>query len=120
MKKVLSKENLEQVLKISLCVLCCVAIVQAVRSICPTLIACDDLFDVGLGIISDAQQKLVEICIAICPLALIFVIVCVLLTHNEKKMAWYMQLGIIILVATALVLIINSGVVIETLKAWFS
>lgn len=134
MSKVLEKENLAQVLKLIMCVLCCLAIIQSCMVTIPTPIYCNrsvasntntgnntggDLFDTGMNIISNAQEKLVEICLALCPLALIFVIVCVLVTHNEKKMAWYMQLGVIILVATAAVLIINSGVVIDTLQAWF-
>lgn len=119
MKKIFTKENLAQVLKLTLCVVCCLAFMQMFISVMPTTIFCGDLFDKGQEIIGQGQQTLVSLAMALCPLALILICVLSMVTHNEKKLAWLMNLGKVVLVASILILIINSGAVVTTLKSWF-
>jgi len=120
MKKKLAKEIVTQTLKLTLCVLCCFALTQMLTSVIPTFVLCDDLFGKGEEIINSGREKLVKLSMALCPLALILVCVLSMTTHNERKLAWLMNLGKIVLVATALILIIDSDIVIETLQAWLS
>lgn len=119
MKKIFSKENLAQVLKKCVCVMCCATFMQMVWTLIPSIAYCNDLFAEGEALISDAQQTLVNFAMALCPLSLIVIAILSMTTHNEKKLAGLMSFAKIVLVATILILVINSGVVVDTIKAWF-
>lgn len=119
MKKIFTKENLAQVLKLTLCVMCCLAFMQMITSVMPTTVFCDDLFEKGTDIVKSGQSTLVSFAMALAPLALILICVLSMVTHNEKKLAWLMNLGKVVLIASILILVINSGIVIDTIKAWF-
>lgn len=115
----LKKENIMNILKNSLCVTCIFAFVQSIMSIVPIHVLCDDLFDVAGSTISNAQKELVDICLAACPLSIIVILLSLIFVRDERKMAWLIKLAGTVVVATALVLVVNSDVLVSTLKTWF-
>lgn len=84
-----------------------------------TTTAGDDLFGSLKNVAKDAQAELVDFCLAICPLALIVTCLLAYFTHEDKRFAALIKIGTTIVVVTALVLIINSGTVVELIKTWF-
>lgn len=84
-----------------------------------TTTADDDLFGTLKTVAGKAQDKLVDFCLAICPLALIVTCFLAYFTHEDRRFAALIKIGTTVVVVTALVLIINSGTVVELIKSWF-
>lgn len=100
------------------------SVVAPVQTYCDTVgagttTANDDLFGTLETVAKDAQDKLVDFCLAICPLALIVTCLLAYFTHEDRRFAALIKIGTTIVVVTALVLIINSGTVVELIKTWF-
>ena len=100
------------------------SVVAPVQTYCDTngegtTTANDDLFGTLKNVASDAQKKLVDFCLAICPLALIVTCFLAYFTHEDRRFAALIKIGITIVVVTALVLIINSGTVVKLITSWF-
>lgn len=81
--------------------------------------ASDDLFGTLEKAAGKAQDRIVQFCMAICPLALIVTCLLAYFTHEDRRFAALIKIGTTIVVVTALVLIINNGVVVDLLKEWF-
>ena len=117
MKKLFCKENLIELAKISMFTIIGLCIYQSLLQLIPTDSFCDNgLYEQTENAISTAREKLVKLATALCPLALIVIGVLALITHDERKMAVYQKLAITIIVVFALILLVNSGVVIDAVK----
>ena len=99
------------------------SVVAPVQTYCDTgegtTTANDDLFGTLKTVASDAQEKLVDFCLAICPLALIVTCFLAYFTHEDRRFAALIKIGTTVVVVTALVLIINSGTVVKLITTWF-
>lgn len=109
------KNNKNELIKVSLLSLCTILCLAALTYFLPTPVFCD-LFSEAKEITESTQDKIVDLAIAICPLALIVVLVLMLTTHNDKKLSVYKSIAITILVVFFLILLVDKGLVTDFIQ----
>lgn len=95
-------------------------VAAVIINILPQSTMANDLFTTAEETIGGIQTKVVKVILALIPLAIIILLACIMLTHNEKKISGYIQIIIIILVAAVCVFLVANNVVIDFLKEWFN
>lgn len=120
MKKLKIKSFLETALKMCVCAGIAFAFLQVVRLALPSASWCGDLFEKTEGVLGDTQGKLVHLAMAIFPVSLIVLILNLFFTKDERKVGMIGKACIVVCVAAALIMIIDSGTVLETIKTWLN
>lgn len=95
-------------------------VAAVIINILPQSTMANDLFTTAEETIGGIQTKVVKVILALIPLAIIILLACIMLTHNEKKISGYIQIIIIIIVAAVCVFLVANNVVIDFLKEWFN
>lgn len=75
-----------------------------------------DVVDSAIGAISEGEEFLVRISIALFPVSLIICFLLLLITHNDRKMQGLIYTCGIICVATLLILLTHSGFTLNLIK----
>ncbi len=90
--------------------------INAVCAFVPVAAFCDDLFTTAESSLGDFQKKLVSLSKAIFPVAMIITLILFATTHNEKKMGIYKTILITICCVTGLILLVDSGYILNFIK----
>ncbi len=90
--------------------------INAVSAFAPVAAFCDDLFTTAESSLGDFQKKLVSLSKAIFPVAMIITLILFATTHNEKKMGIYKTILITICCVTGLILLVDSGYILNFIK----
>ena len=90
--------------------------INAIGAFAPVAAFCDDLFTTAEASLGDFETKLVNLCMALFPVAAIVVLILFLTTHNDKKMAMYKGIFITICVVTGAILLVHGGYVLNFIK----
>lgn len=118
MKK-LNKKSLETALKVCVCAALAFAFVIVITQIMPSMTWCEDLFTKTEGVLGDTQSKLVHLAMAIFPVSLIVLILTLFFTKDERKIGIVGKACIVVCVAAVLIMLVDAGLVLQTLKDWF-
>ena len=75
-----------------------------------------DVVDSAIGAISEGEEFLVRISVALFPVSLIICFILIMVTHNDRKMQGLIYISGIICVATLLILLTHSGFTLNLIK----
>lgn len=75
------------------------------------------LGDKAVGLINEGTSEMTQLCLALFPLSLLILLALIIFCRNDKKMAGYIYFCGVVCVATLVVLLIDSGSVIELLES---
>ena len=120
MEKFINKENTAFVLKVCICALLALGIIAVIHYMIPSLAwSSDDLIDISVDVLGDFKHKLVTIALAAFPVSLIVLLLGIFFLHDDRTLAFVIRACIVVCVATALILFIEAGTALETLKSLF-
>lgn len=77
---------------------------------------CTDAFEVAEGATDTLTTKMTSLCYKIFPLAIVICIVSLFITHDERKLAmeWKILAGLI--AGLALLILVEKGIIVDTVK----
>ena len=119
MKKLMNKEFLSSALKVCVCAALLLITAQVIYHILPSMSWCDDLFGKTETVLGDTKQKLVNVALALFPVCLIIIVLTLFFTKDERKIGIVVKAGVVVCLALVIILLINAGVVKDTLMDWF-
>lgn len=67
--------------------------------------------------VSNVQDSIVNLSLAIFPVSLIIVLILVMLSHNDKKVSGLLTIAGTICIACFLILLVNNGIVLNLLNS---
>ena len=119
MKKFKNNEFLETALKMCVCAGLAFLFVLVVAHVFPSIAWCNDLFTKANTVLDTTKGKLVSFAMALFPVSLIVIILTLFFTKDERKIGLVVKAGVVVCLAAVLILLINKGIVLDTLKEWF-